>query len=143
MLMKLVVQCVVLIAVLSSLDACKCVSENATANYCNYKFTGIVTVKSGPTKCGTNGRTVSYRVVQKGSAYKQAKGSASIVKLTTASESAACGVTFDIGEDYLISGDPCSGGKIQVGSCSFPKPLKGMTDKELAELKRTYTLKSC
>lgn len=81
-------------------------------------FEGTVTAISSNTETDFGGRAVALTIER---AWKGVSGSS--VTVATASNSAACGYPFQVGETYLVYGYRSKAGKLQVSLCSRTTPI--------------------
>lgn len=114
--------------------SCTCLPKTFEENFCTATNSIHVFITSGPVPSPNLGNLYTYTafVLQtfKGSTRK-------FIFLSTPTSSAACGVTFTPGSQYLLSLGSLSPGLppyYHVSSCSFPKPWGSVSSSQRAFL---------
>ncbi|WKY10915.1 hypothetical protein Q1695_002903 [Nippostrongylus brasiliensis] len=110
------------VSVIAVVYACKCRKLPSKEAFCNSDFVSHIKV-TAVNKNGADSETPPQTVytVTHVSILKKPNGTQLPNTISTSSSSASCGVTLEIGKEYLIAGS-CEDGSLHSGSCGQISP---------------------
>lgn len=83
-------------------DACFCSQPDVNKIYCNSNFFGLIKVVKGPDNCEQFRHCYEVTVERQ---FKKSPEPIEVNQVTTSASSASCGISYQVGETYLVAGD--------------------------------------